>query len=60
MRTSVRRRLGRTLRDSFRGLSERLTMNTDHTNGTPGSIGIFEGGPVKVTVTPKSGTEGLR
>lgn len=60
MRASVRRRFGRTTRASFRGLSERLTMKTDQVNVSPGDIRISGGGPVKVTVTPKSGTDGFR
>jgi len=35
-------------------------MKTDHTKGIPGYMGSLGDGPVKVTVTPKSGTEGLR
>src|SRR3954467_15272142 len=57
MRASVRRLLGRTVRASFCGLSERLIMKTVQMKGMPGCIDLFGGGPVKVTVTPKSGTE---
>ena len=45
---------------SFRARSDRLTMNTDHVNGTPAWMDCEEGGPMNVHVTPKSGMEGLR
>ena len=56
----MRRRLGSTITASFRGLSERFTINTDQVKGIPGYRGFAGGGPVNVTVTPKSGTDEFR
>jgi hypothetical protein len=35
-------------------------MKTDQENGMPGYIGLSPDGPMKVIVTPKSGTDGFR
>lgn len=48
------------MRTSFRGRSDWLTMKTDHAKGIPGYMGVSPVEPVKVIVTPKSGTDGFR